>query len=293
MQPGIHQLDNEAYHAAPGISNSGLSIIAERTPAHYKASLDTVRVATPAMSAGSRLHSAVLEPELFTQLYAVAPKFDLRTNVGKEGKAAWEAENPNRTAISGDEYYQSLAIADILHANSTVRELLKGGHVERSIFANDPETGVLVKCRPDIDTIITGRRVLADLKTTESARPDDFMWSAYRYGYFRQAAFYMDVCNAESLFNESGEPIIDTFYFIAVEKEPPYAYIIYEAAPRFLQRGRDAYRSALNEYAQCLATDTWPAYDTSTHTLDLPEAIHKRMDMADSDLVEDISYVDA
>lgn len=286
MQPGIYpNLSNDEYHADPAIGNSGLTIIAERTPAHYKASLETVRTATPAMIAGSRLHSAVLEPELFTQCYAVAPKFDLRTNVGKEGKAAWEAENPNRTAISGDEYYQSLAIADILHANSTVRELLRGGHNERSVFAKDPETGVLVKCRPDADAIITGRRILTDLKTTERASPDDFMWSAYRYGYFRQAPFYSDVCGWEG-----SEQAVDSFFFIAVEKEPPYAYIIYEAAPRFMQRGRDAYRSALNEYAACLSSDTWPAYDTTTHTLDLPEAIHKRMDMADSDQVMDISY---
>lgn len=285
MQTGIHALTNEQYHAAPGISNSGLSIIAERTPAHYKASLETVRTATPAMQAGSRLHSAVLEPELFTQLYAVAPKFDLRTNVGKADRDKWAAENPNRTAISGDEYSQSMFIADILHANSTVRELLRGGHNERSVFALDPETGVTVKCRPDADTRISGRRIITDLKTTERASPDDFMWSAYRYGYFRQAPFYSDVCGWEG-----SEQTVDSFYFIAVEKEPPYAYIIYEAAPRFMQRGRDAYRSALNEYAQCVATDLWPAYDTTTHTLDLPEAIHKRMDMADSDQVMDISY---
>lgn len=288
MEPGIYtDLSSDAYHAAPGISNSGLSIISERTPAHYKASLETARHATPAMLAGSRLHSAVLEPELFTQIYTVAPKFNLRTNVGKADKLAWEEANPNRTAISGDEYSQSMFIADILHANPTVRELLRGGHNERSVFAKDPETGVLVKCRPDCDAVISGRRIITDLKTTECASPEDFMWSAYRYGYFRQAPFYTDVCTWEG-----SEQPADGFYFIAVEKEPPYAYIIYEAAPRFLQRGRDAYRSALNEYARCVETDTWPAYDTTLHTLDLPEAIHKRMDMADSDLVEDISYVE-
>ena len=114
------------------------------------------------MQAGTRLHLACLEPELFTQCYAVAPKFDMRTNVGKADSAAWQEANPNRTAISGDEYSQSMFIADILHANATVRELLRGGHNERSIFANDPETGVLTKCRPDSDTVISGRRVLAD-----------------------------------------------------------------------------------------------------------------------------------
>ena len=43
--------------------------------------------------------------------------------------------------------------------------------------------------------------------------------------------------------------------------------------------------------AKCLESGIWPCYENGVHTLDLPEAIHKRMDMADSDLVEDISYV--
>ena len=266
METGIYpNLSNDDYHAAPGISNSGLSIIAERTPAHYLASLSQPRNPTPAMQAGTRLHSACLEPELFTQCYAVAPKFDMRTNVGKADSAQWYADNPNRTAISADEYSQSMFIADILHANAFVRELLRSGHNERSVFAKDPQTGVLVKCRPDSDTTITGRRVLSDLKTTERASTEDFMWSAYRYGYHRQAPFYLDVCEWEG-----SEPKPEDFFFIAVEKEAPYGFIVYEAAPRFLSRGRDAYRTALNTYAECLAADTWPCYDPEVHTLDLP-----------------------
>ncbi len=287
MQTGIYtDLSSEQYHAADGISNSGLGIIADRTPAHYFASLTEPRIATPAMLAGSRLHLAVLEPELFTQKYGVMPKVDLRTNVGKETKRAWEIANPNRTPISADEYSQSLFIADALHRSSTVRELLHGGHIERSVFAKDPVTGILVKCRPDSDKVITGRRVLADLKTTESADAENFMWSAYRYGYFRQAPFYLDVCEWEA-----SEQAPEDFFFIAVEKEPPYAFVVYQAAPRMPARGRDAYRGALNTYAACMTSGQWPAYEADIHTLDLPEAIHVRMDMADSDMVENISYV--
>ena len=287
MQPGIYtDLSSEQYHAADGISNSGLRIISERTPAHYFASLHQPRIPTPAMLAGSRLHSAVLEPELFTQQYAVMPKADMRTKEGKALKEAWEIENPNRTPISADEYSQSMFIADALHANATVRELLRGGHNERSVFARDPATGVLVKCRPDSDTTITGRRVLADLKTTERADAENFMWSAYRYGYFQQAPFYLDVCEWEG-----SEPPPEDFFFIAVEKEPPYAFVVYQAAPRMLARGRDAYRGALNTYAECVRLNQWPAFEADIHTLDLPESIHVRMDMADSDMVENISYV--
>jgi exodeoxyribonuclease VIII len=287
MTPGIHPLSSDAYHAAPGISNSGLSIIAERTPAHYKASRENERVETPAMSAGKRLHCAVLEPHEFERIYVPIPKIDKRTNTGKAEQAAWDAANAGKLPINPDEREQVLRVRDVLHADARVRELLSGGHKERSIFAKDPETGVLTKCRPDNDKIIDGCRIITDLKSTLDASPEDFMWSAYRYGYFRQAPFYTDVCNWEG-----SEQQVDAFFFIAFEKEPPYGYIVYEAAPRFMARGRDAYRTALNTYAKCVETETWPCYDTDVHALDLPEAIHKRMDMADSDLVENISYVD-
>ena len=91
MQPGIYtDLSSEQYHAADGISNSGLRIISERTPAHYFASLHQPRIPTPAMLAGSRLHLAALEPELFTQTYGVMPKADMRTKEGKQLRADWE-----------------------------------------------------------------------------------------------------------------------------------------------------------------------------------------------------------
>lgn len=288
MQPGIHtHLSGDEYHAAPGISNSGLTVIAERTPAHFIASREAPRKETSAKATGKRLHSALLEPDDFERIYIPIAKFDLRTKIGKAGQAEWEAANAGKLQIDPDEREQVLRVRDTLHADPEVRELLVGGFKERSVFAKDPVTGVLVKCRPDNDKVITGRRIVTDLKSTENASEEDFMWSAYRYGYWRQAAFYLDVCEWEG-----SEQVVDEFKFIAFEKDPPYGHIIYTAAPRFISRGRDAYRPALDTYAECLRTGIFPCYEKGTRTLDLPEAIHKRMDMADSDLVEDISYVD-
>jgi len=37
MQPGIYDnIPDDEYHASPGISNSGLVIIANKTPAHER-----------------------------------------------------------------------------------------------------------------------------------------------------------------------------------------------------------------------------------------------------------------
>lgn len=286
MKPGTYpNLSNEEYHAADGISNSGLSVISEKTPAHYLAYKSEPRVETPDKATGKRLHFALLEPEEFERLYVPSEKFDLRTNVGKAGKKEWEEANVGKIAILPDEREQVLRVRDRLYADATIRELLNGGRKERSIFAKDPETGVLTKCRPDNDKIITSRRVITDLKSTKDASAMDFMWSAYRYGYYRQAPFYSDVCEWEG-----SEQPVDDFFFIAFEKVEPFGYMVYQASPRFLARGREAYRLALNTYADCLRTDNWPCYEPGIHSIDLPEVIHKRLEAADNDEVMEISY---
>lgn len=286
MTPGLYtNLTSEQYHAAPGISNSGLGIIAERTPAHYQASLTTPRKDTPAKQAGSRLHYALLEPDQFESRYAPIPDIDKRTREGKAAQAAWEEANVGKLPINPAEREQVLRVRDRLLSDANVRTLLTGGIKERSVFALDPVTGELVKCRPDVDHD-AGPRWLADLKSTENASRDDFMWSAYRYGYHRQAALYLDVCAWEG----SLAPPED-FFFIAFEKEPPYGYIIYEAAKPFISRGRDAYRAALDIYASCRKSGVWPDYDRGIQSLDLPEVIHKRLDAADNDEIVGITYV--
>lgn len=287
MNPGIYtHLTGDEYHAAPGISNSGLNIIAERTPAHYKASREEPDNETPAKAAGRRLHYALLEPHEFERIYVPTEKFDLRTNVGKAAKAAWDEANVGKLPINPDERDQVLRIRDKLYADPDAWGLLLGGHKERSVFATDPENCVLTKCRPDSDKTITGVRALVDLKSTMDASAEDFMWAAYRYGYHRQAAFYLDVCAWEG-----GEPPPEKFFFIAFEKEPPYGHMIYEASPRFLSRGRESYRMALNTYAECMVTDTWPCYAPGVHSIDLPEVIHKRLEAADNDEIMEIGYV--
>jgi len=283
--PGIYPtLSNEDYHASDAIGNSGLSVISERTPAHFIAARQNPRKETPAMTAGTRLHYAILEPDQFSNRYACIEAHDKRTKEGKTYWQNWQEINAGKLPITPDEQDQTLRIVESLLADPAVRDLLAGGIRERSIFANDPETGVLAKCRPDAEK--TSPRILIDLKSTEDASQDAFMWSAYRYGYWRQAAFYLDVCGWAEPDNAP-----EDFFFIAFEKEAPFGHMIYQASPRFLARGREAYRAALNVYAECVRTGTWPCYEPGVHAIDLPEVIHKRMEAEDNDEIRGIEYV--
>lgn len=263
MKTGIHQLTNDEYHAADGISKSGLDLIA-RSPAHYIASKSEPRVETPAMRAGTMLHTAILEPEMFAGNYAVQPKFDRRTKQGKADAADWDEIFAGFIGLSQDEYDNVMRAAAAVRTHPACAFLFKKGVAEQSVFANDPETGVLVKCRPDWQAECGDLRINCDVKSSEDARFSNFQRSAYNYGYAQQSAFYSDVCEW------AGLPKPDSWFFLVFEKSAPYGVVLYEPDAEFIDYGRRKYREALNTYAECLAADKWPNYAAEVQSLTLP-----------------------
>lgn len=264
MKPGIYtsdQLSNEAYHAAPGISKSGLDLIA-RSPAHY--AYAAPRTATRAMEIGTALHCAILEPERFATDYMLIREVtDRRASAYKEACKVWAAEN----VLTGTEADCVAGMQESVRSNRHLAEyLVAPGQCELSVFAIDPETGVLVKCRFDklmsTGTDLFNDRVAVDLKKTQDIR--DFGKSVANYGYHIQAAFYSDVFEWAT-----GEKLAG-FVFAAVEELIPHASAPFVLDDEALDIGRMLYRKALNEYAECLEADDWPGIAGEPETIQLP-----------------------
>ena len=110
------------------------------------------------------------------------------------------------------------------------KKLLTGkGENEISLFWADKETGNYLQInRPGQKQ----QNYIMDLKTTGSAKPEDFVKNAYKYGYHRQAYWYS--YGYEQCFKE--EP--KGFVFIVVEKEPPYEVCVFEATELFKAVGK-------------------------------------------------------
>jgi len=83
------------------------------------------------------------------------------------------------------------------------------------------------------------------------------------YQYQVQAALYVDV--AEAIDGKNRD-----FYWVAVEKDAPYAVAVYKASDEMLERGRQQYIKAIDLYKECAALDLWPAYSQQVQTLELP-----------------------
>lgn len=258
-------MTNKEYHNAEGVSKSDLDLV-HKSPLHYITAKNSPKVQTEALLFGSALHKFVLENNEFSSEFTTAPLCDRRTKEGKAIYADFLKKSVGKEVITSEYLKKIQLMAEVIHKHPIASKLLTGGQAEQSYFYDDGET--MLKCRPDY---IKGRYCI-DLKTTQSAKPEDFMKSAYKYRYYVQAYWYLKVLKA------LGKDI-DNFIFIVVEKEPPYAICVYFASEEFLKLGGIEAEADLCEYKKCLKSGIWYGYDEipEVHSLDLPQWVRKEV----------------
>jgi exodeoxyribonuclease VIII len=228
-----------------------------RSPAHYK---NPSRMESPAMAFGSLVHTFVLEPHIAEARYRTKSDVDGRT---KEGKAVrdWEASLAAQQGIefvNRADYDAATSIAASVRTHLGASALLASGLAEVSGTV-EGFCNVNVRIRPDY---LTDGHII-DLKTTVDGRSDAFSRSVMTFGYHIQAAFYVDV--AQALDGNKRD-----FYWVAVEKEAPFAVAVYKASDAMLEYGRTQYKRAIELYKECASLDLWPAYSQQIQQLELP-----------------------
>ncbi|EAP2446878.1 PD-(D/E)XK nuclease-like domain-containing protein, partial [Salmonella enterica subsp. enterica serovar Cerro] len=191
IQPGIYyDIPNEAYHAGPGVSKSQLDDIAD-TPAIYlwrkNAPVDTEK--TKSLDTGTAFHCRVLEPEEFSKRFIIAQEFNRRTSAGKEEEKTFleECARTGRTVLTAEEGRKIELMYQSVMALPLGQWLVESaGYAESSVYWEDPETGILCRCRPD--KIIPEFHWIMDVKTTADIQR--FRTAYYDYRYHVQDAFY-------------------------------------------------------------------------------------------------------
>ncbi|EGO3302411.1 PD-(D/E)XK nuclease-like domain-containing protein [Salmonella enterica] len=125
---------------------------------------------------------------------------------------------------------------------------------ESSVYWEDPETGILCRCRPD--KIIPEFHWIMDVKTTADIQR--FRTAYYDYRYHVQDAFYSDGYRAQ--FGE-----IPTFVFLVASTTAEcgrYPVEIFMMGEDAKLAGQREYRRNLQTLAECLNNDEWPAIKT-------------------------------
>jgi hypothetical protein len=269
----IDLLDDELYHSdSSHVSASGLKIL-RQSPAHFWAKYrDPSRERqkeTDALRVGKAVHCASLEPAKFEQRYVrMDDAIDLRTKAAREYRDGLIAAG--LSPLKAEEFDKVVRMASIIRQHPYWSAWLTGGEPEYLITWEDSETGV--KCKMRADYLLTPEQgaqiglasgLISDLKSTVDARLHSFQRDAWKMGYHIQAAFYRRGYQAHF-------GTLPPFVFFAAEKEFPCASIPYPASDDFLRMGDDEVSRQLRIYAECNATDTWPAYPQEAVWLEPP-----------------------
>lgn len=250
----VYGMPDTEYRDAEGISRSELWTIHNRTPSHLNSKRKTV---SQALIVGRAVHCGILEPEKFFTSYGKLPEG--HNGATRDGKMAIsEIHEANKEPLKHDVWVMIEEMRDALYASREVNNLLTGCVTEVSAFYEDPD-GTVLKVRPDAVKNTT----IIDLKTTESAAYGPFAKSCASYGYHVQDAYYRDV------YNFAGGEVTE-FLFLAVEKEPPYAFCLYMLDDASVRTGRTIYTSALARYKECVRTETFHSYPSGVNSLSIP-----------------------
>lgn len=268
-KPGVFTVDELSYHAdealAPGFGPS-LSSTGARTlldsPALFRWRQDNPEPPKAAFDLGHAVHGKVLGVGLNIE---TIPDDLLAANgaVSTKEAKAFVAESRARGAVPVKSDVAALVarIADAVMAHPVAAAILSQGEPEQSAYATDPDTGVTMRAR--IDWLRDNAAV--DLKTVGrqgGARPSTFARAAADHGYHIQADWY------SRILARLGHAV--PFVHIVAETEPPHLVSVTQLDDEAMSLGDAMSRRALDTYARCIQTGTWPGYSTEIEPVALP-----------------------
>lgn len=260
-EPGIYDISSKEYHADNTAISRSMLMQFKRSPLHYWYNYikpqKTECTSTDAMIFGNAVHTMLLEPEKFYETYFVLEKLDLRKASDKEKHAELLELNKGKIALKREEYEKIISMKEAFINHPKASKIIHQGKIEQSFFWEDNDTGMLCKARPDIYK----GNIIIDLKTTMDASELSFRSSTYKYGYYLQAAM------AQEAFKALNEEEMDSFIFIAIEKEPPYAIAIYIIDQASIDKGVKEFKQLLASLKECMEKDEWPSYEEKFLTL--------------------------
>lgn len=272
----VQGLSYEDYAAIDALRASDLQDL-RWSPAHYRARKANPDAATEAQQDGLLIHKLFERGDQLLASLVVEPEFIGRTKDGRESKqsaeakqmkAAWYSDLPRGTeVVTMDKLTMLQGISSALNKHSLVKNLVRDGVRETSLVVQDPETGVMLKCRPDL---ITAEGFLVDFKSTRDARPSFFMNEIFGFrGYFYvlSAAHYLHCLRVAGISKD------ESMTFVAIEKEPPYGIKVYPLDVGNIAPG-EQWRSELTAlYQRCTAENDWPGYPEQAVEVLTPEFV--------------------
>lgn len=276
-EPGVYGgIPAEDYHKDPvpggSLSSTGLKVLAKPAGgAKFKAWREGPVRTSKAFNFGHAAHKEVLGEGAPMQVF---PEHDARTKEGKVIRAEVNAAiAAGIIGVTEAELATVKGMAKALREHPFASALLdpESGKSEQAMFWLDHKTGLW--CRSLVDRLrepAGGRLILVDYKTADSAEEEKFSKAAWNYGYPQQADHYSTGALELGLADDV------PFVFIVQEKEPPFLVNVIQLDENAMRIGGYLNRKAIDLYAECVATDTWPGYHEDVSIVPLPPYIENQ-----------------
>jgi exodeoxyribonuclease VIII len=218
------------YNDKSFVSNSMLNKMNENQQLFYEWINGTYEYpSTNALDIGTAIHLAILEPEKIESSFFFSQSNDGRT---KEFKNDVE-DNPDKIVLKASDWQMLSGMRDAFLRRKMLSDIVSKSSVEQ--IATKTINGVACKGKADIIYDSIGKRIGVDYKTTSSSI-DDFLWTASKYNYDRQAWMYMQLFDLEE------------FWFIVQEKYYPFRPAVIVCGNEFLQSGSNKLDRDLDNY---------------------------------------------
>jgi hypothetical protein len=274
--PGIYAgVPMANYHSAdlcvgPSISSSGLRKIFTDCPMAYwvESDLNPKRIEADEKEAfilGRAAHHLVLGEDQFDRYYVARPMTlnGAAWNSNRNDCKDWlnHVRDQGLTVLTPGQIETIRGMAGLLDwqegledsglkNSAVVRAGALSGLVEHTIIAQDRETGVWLKARPD--AIPLDSTDFCDFKTTQSVHWKALTRTLDDLRYDMQAVL-ASICLEQAI----GRPFSD-FAFIFAMKKPPHAVEIVELTPDDITDAKLDVEAAIKTFARCIETGRWP-----------------------------------
>jgi len=139
------------------------------------------------------------------------------------------------------------------YADAVIQRLIQGIEYNYSLCWIDEETGLQLKTRPDICKV--KKNIVVNLKTAIDGSPETFARDCAKYDYPFQACMEIDGCIKTGFMER-----VDNYFWLVVEKEPPFSATIYEFDQEDIKDCMLEYRYTLHNVAEAKRTGLYPSY---------------------------------
>ena len=250
--------DYTAYANLRGL-NWGTLREMQHSPKHFHHRLTTPLEDSPSMATGRLIHTAVLEPELLDEVYAIWEGGRRGTNAYK----AWvEEEAMGKEEVTRAEYENALACSAAVWAHRKARQVLAGGRTEVSLCWIDPETHMYCKARPDH---LKRTGALTDLKSsTGTLDAREFGRNAAKLGYHGQLGYYH---RGLRILGYPEAPV----RIVHVEQKPPHDVAVYTIPEYVLDAGEQLAITLMKEVQLWRSRGRWPGHAEDEQPIQFPD----------------------